>query len=75
MRNSNNLIPITPVFDDYPLNRAHWLTTAEAARYLRKSPNAIRILVHRGHLRARKLGSRLYFKRSEIDQLLENAIL
>ena len=31
-----------------------WLTTEEAAKYLRKSANAVRIMVHKKILKARK---------------------
>lgn len=50
-----------------------WLSTEEAARYLRKSANAIRILVHRKVLRARKFRRRLYFRREELDALIETS--
>jgi len=48
-----------------------WLTTAEAAFYLRKSTGAIRQMVCRGQLRARKFHRRLYFKKIELDQALD----
>ncbi len=47
-----------------------WLKTDEAAKYLRKSKNAIRIMVSRGHLPVKKFKRRLYFKRSDLDALL-----
>jgi excisionase family DNA binding protein len=50
-----------------------WMTTNEAAAYLRKSTNAIRTAVCRGHITARKFRRRLYFKRSELDRLLETS--
>ena len=50
-----------------------WLTTEEAAKYLRKSANALRVMVHRGQLRARKFRRRLYFKKVELDELLETS--
>lgn len=50
-----------------------WLTCEEAACYLRKSVGAIRVMVHRGQLRARKFRRRLYFKRSELDEILETS--
>jgi excisionase family DNA binding protein len=50
-----------------------WLTTEEAAKYLRKTANALRVMVHRGHLRARKFRRRLYFKKIELDELLETS--
>jgi excisionase family DNA binding protein len=52
-----------------------WMTTEEAARYLRKSANALRILVHRKILKARKFRRRLYFKREELDALLETSFV
>ena len=51
-----------------------WLTTEEAAQYLRKSANAIRILVFKKILRARKFHRRLYFKKSELDEVIEASI-
>ncbi len=50
-----------------------WLTTEETARYLRKNVNAIRILVYRRILRARKFRRRLYFKREELEMLIETS--
>lgn len=52
-----------------------WLTTKEAALYLRKSVNSIHTLVSRKQLRARKFRNRLYFKRDELDYLLETSQL
>ena len=42
-----------------------WMTTEEAARYLRKSAKAIRIMIHKKILKARKFRRRLYFKKDE----------
>lgn len=57
-----------------------WLSTEEAAKYLRKftkdgkpSVGAIRTAVCRGLIRARKWRRRLYFKRAELDRMLETA--
>jgi excisionase family DNA binding protein len=50
-----------------------WMTTNEAAAYLRKSSNAIRTAVCRGHIKARKFKRRLYFNRSELDRLIETS--
>ena len=52
-----------------------WMTTEDAAKYLRKTVNAIRIMVHRRVLRARKFKNRLYFRREELDELLESSFL
>ena len=51
-----------------------WLTTEEAATYLRKSADAIRHLVYRGDIRARKFKRRLYFRRDELDELLDLSV-
>jgi len=56
-------------------NNLIWLTTKEASVYLRRSVNAIHTLVSRGHLRARKFRNRLYFKREELDYLIETSQL
>ncbi len=54
-------------------NNLKWMTTNEAAAYLRKSSNAIRTAVCRGHIQARKFHRRLYFKRTELDRLIETS--
>ena len=50
-----------------------WLTTKEAAVYLRKSVNAVHLLVNRKQLKARKFNNRLYFKKKELDYVLETS--
>ena len=65
-----NLEMCTP---DTLFNKLIWLTTEEAASYLRKSANAIRIMVHKKILRARKFRRRLYFRREELDALIETS--
>jgi hypothetical protein len=60
-----------------------WLSTKDAAIYLRKfrkidgrpSEGAIRTAVWRGALKARKWRRRLYIKRSDLDRLLQNSPL
>ncbi|MBD65935.1 MAG: hypothetical protein CME62_12055 [Halobacteriovoraceae bacterium] len=47
-----------------------WLDTKEAAKFLRITPNALRILVHRARVRAYKLGSRLRFKKNDLSLVL-----
>lgn len=47
-----------------------WLSTKEAASYLRVTPNALRILVHRGRVEAYKLGGRLKFKLKDLRSIL-----
>ncbi|PIP92540.1 MAG: hypothetical protein COW00_00145 [Bdellovibrio sp. CG12_big_fil_rev_8_21_14_0_65_39_13] len=50
-----------------------WLTTKETAIYLRRSINAVHTLVSRKRLRARKFSNRLYFKKDELDYLIETS--
>jgi len=52
-----------------------WLSTDEAAKYLGKTRNAIWQLVSKGFLIKRKWGRRLYFKKLELDQLIENSLI
>ena len=61
-------------------NLSEWLTTAETATYLRKfspegkpSVNAIHKLVSQGKIRRRKFSGRLYFKKNELDYLIETS--
>ncbi len=51
----------------------NWMTTSEAATYLRKSSNALRTALCRGHITAKKFRRRLYFKRSDLDRLIETS--
>jgi hypothetical protein len=60
--------------------KSEWLNTVEAAVYLRKflgtgcpSVNAIHKLVSQGKIRRRKFAGRLYFKRKELDYLIESS--
>lgn len=50
-----------------------WMTSEEAAKYLRTSVGALRTAVCRGQIRARKWRRRLYFKKHELDLLLEGS--
>jgi len=43
-----------------------WFDTDEAANYLRLSPNALRIMVHKAKIRSYKIGRRLRFKKSDL---------
>jgi len=54
-------------------NNLVWMNSAEAARYLRKSVGALRAAVCRGQLKAHKWNRRLYFKRRELDEMLETS--
>ena len=57
--------------DESLFDKLVWMTSEEAAKYLRKTVGALRVAVCRGQLRARKWRRRLYFKRSELDRMLE----
>jgi excisionase family DNA binding protein len=50
-----------------------WMTSEEAAKYLRKTVGALRTAVNRGQIRARRWRRRLYFKKIELDLLLEDS--
>lgn len=50
-----------------------WMTTSEAAIYLRMSANALRTAVCRGQIVPKKFRRRLYFKRSDLDSLIETS--
>jgi hypothetical protein len=54
-------------------DRLTWLDCKEAASYLRMTANALRIMVYRGYIRPRKFRRRLYFRRLELDRLLESS--
>lgn len=61
-------------FNAHPLfENLIWLTTDDAARFLRKSTHALRQMTYKGLIRPRKFGGRLYFKKSELDQLLDTS--
>jgi excisionase family DNA binding protein len=58
------------VFIENQISSSNWLTTIEAAEYLRTSPNQIRNWVYQGKIRAyRLLGKSLRFRPSELDLL------
>ena len=52
-----------------------WLNSKEAALFLRKSIGALRVMVHRRQICARKFHRRLYFKKCELNGLLETSEL
>ena len=55
------------------LSNKTWLSCDEAAQYLGKTRNAIWLLVSKGILIKRKWNRRLYFKRTELDHILESS--
>ena len=56
------------IFDNVKQNK--WLNTREAALYLGLSPNALRIMVHRGLVKSYRLSNRLRFKAYDLDSVL-----
>lgn len=54
-------------------NNLIWLTTNEAAEYLRITPNNLRVMIFRGLLKPYKLNNRHRFKREELDSLIESS--
>lgn len=54
-------------------NNLTWLTTDEAATFLRRSSHALRQLAYKGKVRPRKFAGRLYFKKSELDTLIDTS--
>ena len=59
--------------DELAFDQLTWLNSEEAAKYLRKTANALRIMVCRGYLRPRRFRRRLYFRKVELDRLLESS--
>jgi len=73
---------INPVKTGVIFDKSEWLTTKEAAIYLRKiAPNgmpsvsAIHKLVERGAIRRRKFGGKLLFLRKELNYLIESTVV
>jgi len=52
------------------LENVRWLTTSEAAQYLRVSISAIKTMIYRGQVRVHKLGRRNRFLRDELERLI-----
>lgn len=46
-----------------------WLTSKEAAQYLRISISSLKMMIYRGQVRVRKLGRRNRFLKDELDSL------
>lgn len=71
---ADRLSSATDLKQDVVLERLTWMDSKEAATYLRKSANALRIMVYRGYLQPRKFRHRLYFRRLELDRLIESSM-
>jgi excisionase family DNA binding protein len=50
---------------------ARYLTVADAASYLSRTPAALYLLVHRGRIPYIKQGGRLFFDRLALDEWME----
>jgi excisionase family DNA binding protein len=53
------------------MKNLEWLTCKEASAYLRITENALRIMVHRGKLKAYKIGRRLRFQLKDCEDLFK----
>ena len=49
-----------------------YLTTREAGKFLGKTANALRIMVHRDEIKSYKKGERLYFLESDLAEWIES---
>jgi excisionase family DNA binding protein len=59
-------------FFDSRISSSNWLTTKEAAAYVRSTPKQLRKWVYQGRVEAyRFLGKSLRFKRTELDLLFK----
>ena len=54
-------------------NNLEWMDSKEASEYLRTTIGSLRNMVYRGQLPAKKLGNRLRFKKSDLENLLDNS--
>jgi len=52
------------------LEPVRWLTSKEAAQYLRVSISSLKTMIYRGQVRAHKLGRRNRFLREELERLI-----
>jgi excisionase family DNA binding protein len=60
-------------FDERLFDNLTWMTTREAAFYLRVSEAQVRNMVWRGQLKSYHLHNKLRFLKSDLDQLLTPA--
>lgn len=74
MKNNNKdlITEIKEMLYDFQNNSSkNWLRTSEAAEYLGLSETQIHTLKRNGILPFTKLGGSIYFKRQDIDEVLE----
>jgi hypothetical protein len=72
--NMNGLIEDGKTHPEVLFDNRIWFNSTEAAIFLKKTENAIRIAVCRGSLRSYKWRRRLYFKKSDLDKILNSSI-
>ncbi len=83
MINSNKVatyFPSEKCYSSGEQNTAHsffnnliWITTEEASEFLRKSTHAVRQMVYKGKIHARKFHGRLYFNKLELNELIDSS--
>lgn len=75
LRKTSEKTPENGLSEKLLLENSIWMSVKDAARYLSRTENAIRILMCRKVLRIYHLGRRVYLKRTEIDALIESSVL
>lgn len=61
--------PAELIFDNSIV--CEWFGTEKAAAFLDMTPNALRIMVHRGKVKVYRIGRRLRFKLTDLRVLLQ----
>ena len=56
--------------NEISIENVRWLTSIEAAQYLRLSSSGLKTMVYRGQVRVHKLGRRNRFLREELERLI-----
>jgi hypothetical protein len=57
--------------DEMPITLQNWMSSQDAAAYLRMTVGALRTAVCKGTVVSYKWRRRLYFKKSELDRMIE----
>lgn len=55
-------------------SKERYLNTAEAAEFIKKSPNALRQIVHKGEVKSIKRGNNLLFRESDLVEYIEKGV-
>lgn len=56
------------------LNKLTWMTTKEAAIYLRVTVNNLKVMICRGVVKPYKLNNRNRFRRDDLDCLIKSSL-